>query len=443
MIPNRISLPKLSGALALALMILLPYSAARAAFPTLSTLYSFQGDSDGSSPEADLILGPSGEIYGTTYAGGTFGWGTVFMLTAPASPGGAWSETALYEFTGGNDGANPQASLLLTSSGTLYGTTYAGGTLQLGTLFQLTPPASPGGAWTETVLYSFEGGLDGANPQAKLLLNSKDGLIFGTTKEGGFGNGVVFQYDLTMAQETIVYAFSGGNDGSNPQASLLVDKDHHIFGTTYGGGKEGYGTVFELALFKGPKGPVWREKVVYAFTGGTDGGIPNAGLFVDAAGNLYGSTFWGGGATSCLESGYPAGCGVVFELSPPAKKGGPWAQTVLYTFTGTGSDGAHPNLNPLKAVGGAIYGTTYSGGNREDNCFGVGSYTGCGTIYRLTPPAQSGSPWTETTVHIFRDKDGGGPYGLIRGPAGSGVLYGATYLGGSSGAFGTVFEFKP
>jgi len=450
MITNRISLPKLSGALALTLMILLPYHAAQAAFPTLTTLYSFQGDSDGSSPEADLILGPSGEIYGTTYAGGTFGWGTVFMLTPPASPGGAWTESILYEFTGGDDGANPQASLLLDSDGTLYGTTFTGGTLQLGTLFQLTPPASPGGAWTETVLYNFQGGpVDGANPQAKLLFNAKAGILFGTTKGGGVdGSGIVFEFSLSTLSYSVLYNFtgnsSGSHDGADPQASLLVDQDHHIFGTTYGGGASGYGTVFELALFKGANGHLeWKEKAIYSFTGLSDGGIPNAGLFLDAAGNLYGSTFWGGNGTNCLESGYPAGCGVVFKLSPPAKKGGDWSQSVLYAFTGMGSDGAHPNLNPLKAVGGAIYGTTYSGGTSQDNCFGGGAYRGCGTIYRLTPPAESGSPWTQTTVHIFRERSGGAPYGLIRGPAGSGVLYGATALGGSSGAFGTVFQFMP
>lgn len=453
MIPNRISLPKLSGALALALMILLPYHAAQAALPSLTTLYSFEGNDDGSAPEADLILGPSGEIYGTTYAGGTFGWGTVFMLTPPASAGGAWAESILYDFTGGDDGANPQASLLLASNGTLYGTTFTGGTLQFGTLFQLSPPASPGGAWTETVLYNFQGGpVDGANPQSKLLLSTKADVLFGTTKGGGVDNsGIVFQFSLSTQAYSVLYNFtgnvSGSTDGADPQASLLVDKDHHIFGTTYGGGASGSGTVFELALFKGANGHVeWKEKVIYSFcslTACADGGIPNAGLFLDASGNLYGSTFWGGNGTNCLESGYPSGCGVVFELSPPAKKGGNWTQSVLYGFTGKGSDGAHPNLNPLKAVGGAIYGTTYSGGNNEDNCFGGGSYRGCGTIYRLTPPGQSGSPWTETTVHIFHENDGGGPYGLIRGPAGSGVLYGATSVGGTSGDFGTVFQFMP
>jgi hypothetical protein len=442
MIPNAVSLRNLSGVLAAALVVFGPCATA-ATTPSLTTLYSFVGASDGSAPEADLNIDENtGNLYGTTFAGGAFGWGAVYELLPPATSGGSWNEQLLYSFTGGADGANPQSGLTRdASTGILYGTTFSGGT-GFGVIYQLTPPAVQGENWSQTVLYSFTGGLDGANPQARLLLSST-GVLYGTTKNGGAGsNGVAFKFEVSAMKFGLLYVFSGGKDGANPQAGLLVG-EKKFYGTTYQGGTPGYGTVFELVLTKSHTGPVWKLKTLYPFTGGPDGGIPNAGLFMDASGSLFGSTFWGGTNSNCLQSGYPAGCGVVFQLIPPTTQGGAWSETVLYSFTGVSPDGAHPNLNVIRGTNGTIYGTTYAGGSREDNCFVDSSFRGCGTIFRLTPPSVAGGAYTETTLHIFRNKDGGGPYGMIRGLHRSGVFYGATYLGGSNGSFGTVFQFMP
>jgi uncharacterized repeat protein (TIGR03803 family) len=437
MVAKTFRLSLLSGALALAILFSIP-TAHAAQPPVLTSLYSFQGTPDGASPEADLVMGADGQLYGTTITGGAYGWGSVYALT-PSD--GSWTEQVLYSFTGGSDGASPQSILTVSGSGNIYGTTYSGGSMGYGTIFQLTPPTA-GGAWTESVLHNFGvNSLDGTNPQTKLLL-SATGNLYGTTYSGGLsGLGVVFQFSLATSDERILYNFQGGTDGANPQSGLLADEGRKFFGTTYQGGAPGYGTVFQLTL---GKGGVWNEKVLYSFTGGADGGVPNPGLFLDRSGSgiLYGSTFWGGNIDDCLESGYPAGCGVVFSLTPPTQAGQPWTEAVLYAFTGATPDGAHPYPNLIIGVGGTLYGTTLSGGTREDNCF-TAAYRGCGTIFRLSPPAESGGDWTNMILHVFRNSDGGSPYGMIRGPAGSGVFYGTTSFGGTSGLYGTVFQFQP
>jgi uncharacterized repeat protein (TIGR03803 family) len=151
-------------------------------------LYRFMGGSDGSDPQAGVVIGPGGALYGTTYSGGTStcpsGCGTVFQLTPPASSGAPWTETILHTFTGGSDGANPQGGVAIGSGGKIYGTTTSGGTFNNGTVFSLTPPASPGGSWTETILHSFTGGTDGGNPQANVVIGVS-GALYGTTAGGG------------------------------------------------------------------------------------------------------------------------------------------------------------------------------------------------------------------------------------------------------------------
>jgi uncharacterized repeat protein (TIGR03803 family) len=162
-----------------------------------SVLYSFVGGSDGSGPMAGLIVDRSGVLYGTTrYGGGSGctsneGCGTVFSLTPPTVAGGVWSEAVLHSFLSGADGASPMAGLLAGKSGVLYGTTESGGASNAGTVFELTPPATPGGAWTENILYSFSGGIDGSQPVAALIAES--GTLYGTTEAGGAaGLGTVF-----------------------------------------------------------------------------------------------------------------------------------------------------------------------------------------------------------------------------------------------------------
>ncbi len=249
---------------------------------------------------------------------------------------------------------------------------------------------------TETVLYSFTGGADGANPEAGLV-RDPDGSLYGTTIAGGSGSGVVFKVD-SNGTETVLHTFTSGADGGYPQAGLIRDLNGDLYGTTSGGGSPGPGVVFKLDT-------TGAETVLYTFTGGADGGTPYGGLVRDSAGNLYGSTLQGGVTTG--SQGY----GVVFKLDAAG------TETVLYTFTG-GSDGASPYAGLVRDSAGNLYGTTYGGGRAFGN-------TGA-----------------ETVLHTFAGGTGGAKpqAGLIRDAKGN--LYGTTVFGGSGGN-GVVFKLTP
>jgi len=305
-------------------------------------LYSFQGGNDGANPRARVIVGPDGGLYGTTTEGGGsgcyqgVGCGTVFSLrplpracTTALCP---WTETVLYRFTGGNDGASPTSEVIFDHAGNLYGTTYAGGRNGAGTVFQLTPSGS---GWTESVLYSFSGFGGGLNPAAGLIFDSA-GNLYGTTTGGGQGgNGTVYQLTpsgLGWTEKTI-YLFQGGTDGSNPQASLVLDRSGNLYGTSSA-------TVYELS----PSNGGWAFSVIYNLTSGI---FFNSALSMDASGNLYGANGGGG------DYGY----GLIFKLAP---SNGTWAPTVLYQFTG-GGDGTYPT-GAVPDAKGNLFGTTYGGG---------------------------------------------------------------------------------
>jgi len=409
---------------AFALMLLLA-STAFAVTPKESVLYRFKGGSDGAGPGASLIADKAGNLYGTTVNGGASSLGTVFEISPP---GAAWTETVLYSFAGGTDGANPDGNLVFDKAGNLYGTTYAGGGSAncpgtvpgCGTVFQLSPPATQGAPWTETVLYSFTGQSDGANPVAGLIMDSK-GNLYGTTFNGGgvtCGSstcGTAFELSPPATQgapwtETVLHAFGKGNDGAHPVSGLTFGLHGALFGTTQSGNKTAQaGIVFKLRP-PATQGGSWKEGVLYRFTGGSDGGNPTASLIIDKTGNLYGTTF-GGGSQSF---------GVVFEVSFSS---GVWTETVLYSFTG-GSDGAHPAAGLLADKAGNLYGTATSGGQNNN-----------GSVFQLSP----GNPWTETTFHDFAGgHDGSEPTAALTVGKG-GQFYGTTYLGGRS-ADGTVFR---
>ncbi len=384
---------------------------------TLTTLYSFAGPpSDGATPTAGLIADAAGDLYGTTEFGGGSGCqspigngcGIVFKLT----PSG--TETVLHSFTGSpSDGANPFAGLIAHAAGNLYGTTALGGASDDGTVFKLTPSG------TETVLYSFTGSpSDGAIPTAGLIADPA-GNLFSTTHVGGAsGDGTVFK--LTRSgTETVLHSFTGGGDGAVPIAGLIADAAGNLYGTTFTGGGSGCGgsgcgTVFKLTRSG-------TESVLHSFTGSFgDGAGPDAGLIADAAGNLYGTTEFGGGSIGC-RSTIGNGCGTVFKLTPSG------TETVLYSFTG-GGDGAEPFAGLIADAAGNFYGTTSQGGASND-----------GTVFKLTPSG------TETVLHSFTDgSDGGFPLaGLITDAAGN--LYGTTSQGGGGSGCGdsgcgTVFE---
>jgi uncharacterized repeat protein (TIGR03803 family) len=427
------------GILLLALAIILPCRAAKT--PILATLYNFTDLADGSFPEAGLVLGNGGSLFGTTSSGGS-GWGSVFELTP--TKGGTWTETTLYNFTGGADGGNPISDLVIGKNNVLYGTTNVGGAHGYGTVFEVVPSA--GGVWTEKVLHSFADGSDGAYPEAGVALVSS-GALYGTTYGGGSaGLGTVFVVTPSQSgwTEKVLYSFQGGVDGANPLADLVFGSGGVLFGTTLQGGSvtnsngtfSNWGTVFALTPVGGG---TWTESVIYTFTGGSDGGSPESPVIIGPSGVLYGNTFWGGTPTICPEGGYPQGCGTVYQLAPPTGGGTTWTQTVLHTFTGHTPDGAHPYRNMILNAGGTLFGTTFSGGANDDICF-PGSYTGCGTIFVLQPPKTQGGTWTKSNLTVFSGTpSGGSPNGLILATKG-GSLYGTTVLGGNAGGYGTVFE---
>jgi uncharacterized repeat protein (TIGR03803 family) len=266
------------------------------------------------------------------------GCGVVFEVT----PSG--TETVLYTFTGGNDGGQPFGALLPDGNGGFYGTAAGAGANRLGVVFDV----SSGG--TETVLHAFAGGSDGDGPQAALIADAS-GNLYSTTKQGGgacsgFGCGTVFEV-AADGTESVLYAFTGGTDGSNPVASLLRDNAGNLYGTTeFGGdasgcGGTGCGTVFKLS-------PAGTLSVLYTFTGGNDGGQPVANVISDAKGNLYGTTLFDGAD----------GFGVVYEVTPDGK------ERVLHTFT-NGDDGANP-WGALLKVGKDNFVSTAAGGGATD-----------------------------------------------------------------------------
>ena len=290
----------------------------------LTNLYSFTVDSpggnDGSYPVAGLVQGSDGFFYGTTFQGGTYGFsgsgtngfGTVFKISTNGTL------TSLYSFSGGDDGANPGAGLVQGSDGYFYGTTQSGGTANSGTVFKINPNAStPGAALTN--LYSFTGGSDGGGPLGALVQGS-DGYFYGTTPGGGTNNsGSVFKISASGAL-TSLYSFTGGDDGSNPQAGLVRGSDDNFYGTTQiGGTNGGQGTVFKIT----PNGAFTS---LYPFSGGNDGSSPQAGLVQGRDGSFFGTTVGGG----------KGGAGTIFrlivELGPPQLIITPSTANVILTW---------------------------------------------------------------------------------------------------------------
>jgi uncharacterized repeat protein (TIGR03803 family) len=403
--------------------------------PTV-TLYNFGGAPDGASPEGDLLVDPSGTVYGMTSKGGVTGGacgasgcGVVFKVTASGQ------ETVLYSFTGGADGATPHAGLLFDKLGFLYGTTFAGGTGGNGVVFKLDNSGK------ETVLYSFMGGADGSQPFGSLLLDGA-GNLYGTTSAGGTsGNGVVFKLD-TSGVETVLYNFAGAaTDGAKPTGGLLQDGSGNFYGTTSTGGilhcgrgGSGCGTVFKLDS-------AGTESVLYAFTGGDDGpdaASPRTNLVLDTAGNLYGTTLAGGPGPCYTVASMPPlppghiPCGTVFRVDASGK------ETILHSFTG-GKDGASPQADLFLDGEGNVFGTTYEGGSGGCAIFNSlegETIVGCGTIFEVDATAN------ESVLNSFPLTPGGGVLpmgGLV--PDASGNFYGTTSSGGTQNA-GTVFRLS-
>jgi uncharacterized repeat protein (TIGR03803 family) len=393
-------------------------------------LYSLCPESgciDGDFAIGGVIFDSAGNLYGTAYGGGAHDAGTVYEL----SPGtnGKWTQKLLHTFNN-TDGSGPEYSMIFDPAGNLYGTTFFGGPASGGVVFQLKRGAN---GWTEQVLHSFADGSEGFYPVGVLTIDAA-GNLYGTTNAGGSFSGAVYQLSRSVDGSwnvKVLHSFTGGGDGANPGGGVIFDAAGNLYGTTYQGGGsacggKGCGIVFELS----PAGNGhWKEKVLHRFNG-VNGANPDAGLIFDGAGNLYGTTYYGGKA-ACNP---PSGCGTVFELSPGT--GGHWTEKVLRSFH------ANPK-GPTAALvfdrSGNLYGTTSTGAST--GCSGAG----CGKVFKLTP-AGNGN-WTYSTLHIFlqNGKDGNTPYaGMVLDSAGN--LYGTTYQGGSgiwNVGCGAVFEITP
>lgn len=422
-----------------------------------AVIYSFQGGSDGAYPLAGLVADSAGHLYGTTQAGGAGtckappppgGCGTIFELTPPAMPGHVWTKNVIYHFTGGDDGANPWAGLILDQRGNLYGTAEFGGQGKGGTVFELSPPAAPGGAWTQIVLYAFQGarhGGDGANPQGSLTFD-KSGNLFGTTYAGGIpcsdsapsGCGTIFELTPPSAAggawtENVIYRFDPSFAGG-PSGALIFDAKGNFYGTAVNDGALGGGTAYRFTLSSGG----WTRTVLHTFGGATDGGYVYAGLIFGKGGALYGATTGYGGQVG--------NGGTVFKLGLTAS--GSLQETLLAVFPGENGFTEGPFGALVTDASGALYGATNSGGT--GTCLSTGGWRGCGFVFKLTPPAAPGGSWTETTLHNFAGgSDGAESYAnLIFGPGHK--LYGTTSTGGSGPCAqgtltgcGTVFEIVP
>ena len=387
-------------------------------------LYNFTGGADGSTPYEGLVLDTTGNLYSTTTAGGASGNGTVFKLTKNSD--GTWTESVLYSFAGGTDGATPWAAVTFDASGNLYGTTSAGGASGNGTVFKLTKNSD--GSWTESVLYSFTGGSDGAYPEWCGVTIDATGTLYGMTSGGGSqGMGVVYKLTPNSGGSWtygLLHTFAGGKDGSYPQVGILT---FNTAGNLYGATSDGVnnygncpasndcGSIFEMTLQ--PDGS-WKEQVIFRFTGGA-GRRPDGTVSFDSAGRLYGATAGGGG-----------NYGTAFKLTLGAK--GKWNERVLHVFHGN-QDGAYPASGVVFDTAGNLYGSTFYGEDLDgDCCFGQ--------VFKLIPHRHG---WSKQAVHRFQGppQDGSNTNaGVVFDAAGN--LYSTTVDGGTSGN-GVVFEITP
>lgn len=383
-----------------------------------------------------LVFDGQGNLYVTTYPDSTSNGGTVFELTAG---GGVWSLSNLYTFPsyGAGDGGFPEAAVYVDKEGNVYGTAAQDGTYYWGTVFKLAP--NPGGGWTESVLHDFNpNNGDGVYPVSTPIFD-KAGNLYGTTAWGGAHDwGTVFELSPNSSgdwTETILYSFAGGKeDGAHPYAGLVLDEKGNLYGTTATGGNPkctvktpgGCGTVFKLS----DTGSGWKETVLHKFEGGNDGSYPVSSLLLHA-GSLYGTTAAGGNQL-CSGNIAGVGCGTVFSLSPTTSD---WKETVLHRFEGGSSDGAVPFAGLTLDAHGAVYGTTFYGGNQ--NCSNPPYGDGCGTVFRLQSVRPS---WTILVSFYGGTTDGLYPYGIVLDTDGN--MYGATAGGGVYG-YGTVFEVNP
>lgn len=413
-----------------------------------TSLFNFSFDkSQGSGNVSELVADTQGALYGTTTAGGAGSNGTVFKMTPPTTRGGDWSHTVLYSFCqqdGCPDGSAPVSGLtwFRQPNGVLalFGTTAAASIAGQGTIFRLEPPAGGGTPWTLTTIHGFTNGNDGAVPLGSLVAG-KDGALYGTTNGGGTGScsqgcGTIYQLQPPNAQHpsewrvNVLHSFGSGSDGKYPKSGLAVDDAGVLYGTTFEGGADGYGTAFMLKPPQ-PGQSNWAYQLLYAFTGGDDGSYPRGGLLLEAGGGLYGTTAYGGANCDNIYA-----CGTVFKLVPPDRLIPRWTLSTLHAFSYFHRDnGQYPLGTLVFGADGAIYGTTQYGGTPSSAPPGpCGSLYSCGTIFKLTGSSDS---WYWEQIVALCDADVGCPVGAYP-TAGlvvsGGKLYGTTSYNGDGDA---------
>jgi uncharacterized repeat protein (TIGR03803 family) len=363
-------------------------------------LYSFRGQHDGSFPGAyaGLVADSAENLYGTTGQGGgskncgslnhiPIGCGVIFELSPPSGAGQPWTEEILYTFQHDADGSGPNATLAMDGSGNLFGTTSRGGATDNGTVFELSPPTTQGGAWTFSTLYSYVDFDDSYNPNGVIL--DQAGNLY--SEEYGFPStlGNIFELSPPATQGdpwtyTLLYSFKGigDGDGAQPRGSMVFDSQGNLYGATFFGGQtcpwEQCGMVFELVKPSSPGG-AWTDQVLYSFTGGDDGGQPYGGVVFHGS-SLYGTTTVGGN---------PGG-GTIFRLSPPQVQGGSWSFKTIFDFN-FNLDGDGPTSGLVFDAAGNIYGTSL-----ESTSFGFN-----GQVYKVSPPSAPGGSWRFKSLYAF------------------------------------------
>jgi uncharacterized repeat protein (TIGR03803 family) len=334
---------------------------------TLTTVASFN-NANGDNPYGALVMDSSGNLYGTTYTGGSSSDGTVFEVAA-----GSGTITALASFSGRN-GANPYSGLVLDGSGNLYGTTSAGGASNDGTVFEVAA-----GSGTITTLASFNG-TNGATPHGPLIMDSS-GNLYGTSYAGGSSSdGTVFELAHGSGTITTLASFNGTN-GANPYAGLVLDGSGNLYGTTSAGGSSSDGTVFEVAAGSG-------TITTLASFNGTNGTTPYGALVMDSSGDLFGTTSAGGASND----------GTVFELAH-----GSSTITTLASFSG--ANGANPHSSLWKDSSGDLFGTTVGGGT-----------AGSGTLFELPGAAAQTDQWTGANFAVDTNWSDGANWSLGKPP---------------------------
>ena len=391
---------------------------------TLKVIHNFGGPGDGAGSQAGVTFDSQGNLYGTTWMGGSrncqYGCGIVYELSPQFD--GNWTEKILYQFTNGTDGWAPGAPVTFDAHGNLFGTAaIGGGSGRNGTVYELI--RGNDGNWTESTLHRFQVS-DGYEPRSRVILDSR-GVLYGTTFTGGaFGaGGVVYSLSRGSAagwNEILLHSLGGDADGKNTYGDLAPDSHGNFFGVTEYGGAYGQGTVFELSPNTGGTG--WTETVIHSFGASgprSDGSLLYDGVILDSSGNIYGSTPWGG--THNL--------GTIFKLTHNAD--GTWSESILYNFTG-GVDQGHP-IGLVSDGAGNLYGAT------------GGSAINYGTLFKLVQG--SGGQWQLSTLYTFT----GGLDGFYPNPPlvldSAGNIYGTTAGGGvyegQTVDAGVAFKFTP